>query len=60
MNYTIVINGALWGGALLYYALYARKYFHGPKTTLGMESPSSAISTTPSQTNLEGNIVKEN
>lgn len=60
MNYTIVINGALWVGALLYYAAYARKSFHGPKTTLGMESPSSAVSTTPSQTNLEGDTVKKN
>lgn len=34
MNYTIVINGSLWGGALLYYALYARKTFKGPQTTV--------------------------
>jgi amino acid transporter len=41
MNYTVVINGALWGGALLYYALYARKVYKGPQTTVGAsESPS--------------------
>ncbi|KAL5043981.1 amino acid permease-domain-containing protein [Aspergillus fruticulosus] len=31
MNYTVVINGALWGGALLYYALYARKTYKCPR-----------------------------
>ncbi|OAX79992.1 hypothetical protein ACJ72_05681 [Emergomyces africanus] len=34
MNYTIVVNGTLWGSALLYYFLFARKWFTGPKTTL--------------------------
>ncbi|KAJ5183090.1 hypothetical protein N7492_000706 [Penicillium capsulatum] len=34
MNYTVVINGSLWGGALLYYALHARKTFKGPQTTV--------------------------
>ncbi|XBQ90151.1 GABA-specific high-affinity permease [Aspergillus fumigatus] len=47
MNYTVVINSALWGGALLYYLLYARKFYKGPQTTVGQ--PSS----TPSETNLE-------
>ena len=37
MNYTVVINGALWGGALLYYALYARRTFNGPMTTAHTE-----------------------
>ncbi|CAL5872161.1 uncharacterized protein PFLUO_LOCUS6419 [Penicillium psychrofluorescens] len=37
MNYTVVINGALWGGAILYYALHARKTFKGPQTTVGPE-----------------------
>ncbi|KAE8343673.1 hypothetical protein BDV24DRAFT_149587 [Aspergillus arachidicola] len=45
MNYTVVINGALWGGALLYYGLYARKIYKGPETTVG-SSPS------PSEANL--------
>ncbi|RAL10070.1 putative GABA permease [Aspergillus homomorphus CBS 101889] len=35
MNYTVVIDGALWLGGLLYYAVYARKVFKGPQTTLG-------------------------
>lgn len=37
MNYTVVINGALWGGALLYYAVHARKTFKGPQTTVEPE-----------------------
>ncbi|KAI9924415.1 GABA-specific high-affinity permease [Aspergillus wentii] len=49
MNYTVVINGALWLGALLYYVLYARKFYNGPKTTTG-ESTSSS----PSETYLHG------
>jgi hypothetical protein len=54
MNYTIVINGALWGGAILYYVLFARKWFKGPKTTVGEESPASNVSATVSQTHLDG------
>ncbi|KAL4957776.1 amino acid/polyamine transporter I [Aspergillus filifer] len=50
MNYTVVINGALWGGALLYYLLYARKTYKGPLTTVG--SSSSETSATPSETNI--------
>ncbi|KAH8895751.1 gaba permease [Thozetella sp. PMI_491] len=34
MNYTIVINAAVWGGCTIYYFLDARKWFTGPKTTL--------------------------
>ncbi|KAL4883277.1 amino acid permease-domain-containing protein [Aspergillus karnatakaensis] len=49
MNYTVVINGALWGGALLYYLLYARKTYKGPQATVN--SPSS--STTPPGTNVQ-------
>lgn len=29
MNYTVVINSAVWGGALLYYYIDARKWFVG-------------------------------
>ncbi|KAL1981333.1 hypothetical protein VTN96DRAFT_2774 [Rasamsonia emersonii] len=53
MNYTIVINGALWGGALLYYALFARKWFKGPKMTVGEESPTSNVSAMASQTKVD-------
>lgn len=34
MNYTVVINGAVWGGSLLYYFIDARKWFTGPKMTI--------------------------
>uniref|UniRef100_A0A060T5F5 ARAD1C11814p n=1 Tax=Blastobotrys adeninivorans TaxID=409370 RepID=A0A060T5F5_BLAAD len=34
MNYTCVINGAVWIGCLLYYAIDGRKWFTGPKSTL--------------------------
>lgn len=43
MNYTVVINGALWGGALIYYALHARKTFKGPQTTVGPEDEGKRI-----------------
>lgn len=29
MNYTVVINGVVWGGALIYYFVDARKWFVG-------------------------------
>ena len=34
MNYTVVINSAVWGGSLLYYYIDARKWFTGPKITI--------------------------
>jgi len=34
MNYTVVINMAVWGGALAYYFIAARKWFTGPKITV--------------------------
>jgi len=37
MNYTVVINVAVWGGALAYYYIDARKWFTGPKMTLNLE-----------------------
>ncbi|KAF4550558.1 GABA-specific permease-like protein [Elsinoe fawcettii] len=37
MNYTVVIVAALWGGALTYYYVDARKWFTGPKMTLDAE-----------------------
>jgi len=37
MNYTVVINSSVWGGALLYYFLDARKWFKGPRITLNLE-----------------------
>lgn len=37
MNYTVVINMAVWGGALLYYFIDARKWLTGPKITIDAE-----------------------
>ncbi|KAF2087162.1 gaba permease [Saccharata proteae CBS 121410] len=37
MNYTVVINGAVWGGSLLYYFIDARKWFTGPRMTLDLD-----------------------
>ena len=42
MNYTVVINSAVWGGALAYYYLDARKWFTGPKITLPTDDLSDA------------------
>ena len=36
MNYTCVINSAVWGGALLYYYIDARKWFRGPQITIDL------------------------
>jgi hypothetical protein len=37
MNYTVVINMAVWGGAMLYYFIDARKWFTGPKITIDVQ-----------------------
>lgn len=34
MNYTVVINCAVWFGSLIYYYIDARKWFTGPKITI--------------------------
>ena len=38
MNYTVVINMAVWGGALAYYYIDARKWFTGPKITVDADN----------------------
>ncbi|KAK5010764.1 hypothetical protein LTR28_007922 [Elasticomyces elasticus] len=42
MNYTVVINSAVWGGALAYYFIDARKWFVGPKITLDLDDLSES------------------
>jgi amino acid transporter len=37
MNYTVVINMAVWCGALAYYYIDAHKWFTGPKITLNLD-----------------------
>lgn len=46
MNYTVVINGSLWAGSLLYYYAYARKTFKGPQTTVSLEDEGMAMEKT--------------
>ncbi|KAI3013308.1 hypothetical protein CBS147353_6339 [Aspergillus niger] len=43
MNYTIVINGSLWLGAMVYYVVYARKVYRGPQMTVGGGGESSGL-----------------
>lgn len=38
MNYTVVINSAVWGGALIYYYTSAKHWFKGPKITLDINA----------------------
>ncbi|KAH8667934.1 gaba permease [Tricladium varicosporioides] len=45
MNYTVVINMAVWGGALGYYFIDARKWFTGPKVTVD-ELPEGVLAET--------------
>ncbi|TKA67748.1 hypothetical protein B0A55_07783 [Friedmanniomyces simplex] len=53
MNYTVVINSAVWGGALLYYALDARKWFTGPKITLTIDDLSESQKRTIAEEGLD-------
>jgi hypothetical protein len=41
MNYTIVINGFVWAGCMVYYFLFARRWYTGPQMTAD-ESASTA------------------
>lgn len=45
MNYTVVVNMAVWGGCSIYYFISARKWFTGPKSTVeeieGVTGPAS-------------------
>lgn len=42
MNYTVVINSAVWLGALGYYYIDARKWFTGPKITIDTDDLTEA------------------
>jgi hypothetical protein len=35
MNYTIVINGFVWTGCMIYYFIFARHWYTGPQMTVG-------------------------
>ncbi|KAJ5381229.1 GABA-specific permease [Penicillium cataractarum] len=53
MNYTVVINGALWLGALLYYYVHARKTFKGPQTTVSPEDEGKQLEAKAAAENSE-------
>ena len=42
MNYTVVINSAVWFGALAYYYIDARKWFTGPRITIDTDGLTEA------------------
>ncbi|KAJ5330097.1 hypothetical protein N7452_010487 [Penicillium brevicompactum] len=42
MNYTIVINGAVWFGCMIYYFLFARQWYTGPQTTIDESDSASS------------------
>lgn len=54
MNYTIVINGFVWIAAMTYYALFARRWYTGPKMTI--DAPPSA---TDSASGDEGRVEQK-
>lgn len=43
MNYTVIINGFVWVGCMVYYFVDARKWFEGPKQTFGEEEAIEGI-----------------
>lgn len=42
MNYTIVINGFVWIGCMVYYFLFARHWFTGPRMTVDDNSSTNS------------------
>ena len=38
MNYTVVINVAVWAGSLCYYFFWAHRWFQGPKSNLELDA----------------------
>ena len=59
MNYTVVINSAVWLGALAYYFIDARKWFTGPKITLDTDELTEEQEVAIREEGLEVSGVKE-
>ena len=59
MNYTVVINCAVWGGALAYYYIDARKWFTGPKITINTDALTEEQEVAIREEGLEVNRSKE-
>ena len=45
MNYTIVINGFVWAGCMVYYFLFARHWYTGPQMTVDESASTSSDNT---------------
>lgn len=58
MNYTVVINMVVWGGALAYYFIDARKWFTGPKITIDTDTLTEAQETALKEEGLEFQPVR--
>lgn len=59
MNYTVVINSAVWLGALAYYYIDARKWFKGPVMTLSEDAMTEEAAERARQEGLNIEVRKE-
>ncbi|KAJ5771713.1 hypothetical protein N7520_002242 [Penicillium odoratum] len=61
MNYTIVINGFVWIGCMVYYFLFARHWYTGPKMTVdeGQSTDSDITTSAPVDFQRTSNGQKE-
>jgi hypothetical protein len=57
MNYTIVINGFVWAGCMIYYFIFARHWYTGPQMTVGGNASTVSDNTivSPVASGLDGN-----
>ena len=62
MNYTVVINGFVWVGCMIYYFLFARHWYTGPKMTVdenrSTDSNHTVLESIPSQQNSQNAKVE--
>ncbi|KAJ5798499.1 uncharacterized protein N7503_007795 [Penicillium pulvis] len=53
MNYTIVINGFVWIGCMIYYFIFARHWYTGPKMTVDEGGSVDSDNTMPAPVDLQ-------
>ncbi|KAJ5548365.1 hypothetical protein N7513_005599 [Penicillium frequentans] len=53
MNYTIVINGFVWIGCIIYYFIFARHWYTGPKMTVDEGRSIDSDNTVPAPVDLQ-------
>ncbi|KAJ5999467.1 hypothetical protein N7451_007277 [Penicillium sp. IBT 35674x] len=53
MNYTIVINGFVWIGCMIYYFIFARHWYAGPKMTVDEGRSIDSDNTMPTPVDLQ-------